>query len=90
VKVLVDPWALWVPKDSFCQALLPPVEDRSYRLKVVQIDRITALLHSRQEQDLLLDMGRQLPQVHDLRHASGLAHPLVSIGYLKVLCLDPR
>jgi len=39
-------------------ALLPPVEDRSDRLKVVQRDRITASLHARQEQELLLDSGR--------------------------------
>ena len=36
----------------------------------MQIDRITATRHPRQEQDLLLDIRSQLPQVHDLRNPS--------------------
>ena len=63
-------------------ALLPPVEDCCQRLKLVQMDRITATRHARQEQDLLLDIGRQLPQVHDLRNPSAGDLPELGQGHV--------
>src|SRR5713101_3260878 len=49
--------------------LLVPVRDLSDRLQLGQTDRIASSPGERQEQNLLLDIGRQQEQVHDLGDA---------------------
>src|SRR5690606_32301145 len=49
-------------------ALLSPVRLGGDGPNMVLADRITALGGARQEQDRLLDVRRELQQVHDLRH----------------------
>ena len=49
--------------------LLVPVRDLRDRLQLGQADRIAASTGGRQEQNLLLDIGRQQEQVHDLGDA---------------------
>jgi hypothetical protein len=49
--------------------LLAPVRDPRDRLQVGQTDRIGSSISGGQEQNLLLDIGRQQEQVHDLGNA---------------------
>jgi len=49
--------------------LFPPVEDGGDWAEHVLADRVAAMLSQRQEEDGLLDIGREAEQVHDLGDA---------------------
>jgi hypothetical protein len=46
--------------------LLPPVEQGGQRLQLTQLNRVTTCVRGEQEQNRLLDIGSQQPQVQDL------------------------
>ena len=49
--------------------LLVPVEDAGDRLELAQLDEVAATHARGQEQDLFLNVGRQIEEIHDLRDA---------------------
>ena len=54
-----------------------PVQDCCQTVKLIEVNRIPPLLDSRQKQDVLLEIGRQMKQAHNLRDArpADLAEP---------------
>jgi len=52
-----------------CLPRLPPVGNERDRSELQPPDRFAAKLDRRQEQGVLPDVGGQVQQVHDLRHA---------------------